>query len=197
MALGPRLTAEQVSNTRGWASCILPDRDSAEKPANTTLCTAPMRAHASCRHRRPPSACENCIEAQGNRLGTGPDRVPRDRLVAAMAVYYAAYPGLLVYHGSASCSAARAAAGRGAHHGSRQLGQHGHVDADIRALLDSHRLQVVGDPVTGSAVQSVHLHTRHSLVSPSPGTGCKDMWVPVQCISGAAACRQVMSSSSL
>ena len=76
IALGPRLTAEQVSKTRGWASCILPDRDSAEKPANTTLWTAPMRAHASCRHSRQPSACEARSEAQGSKRGQGQKGFP-------------------------------------------------------------------------------------------------------------------------
>ena len=48
MALAPRLTADVVSTTRGRESRMRPLSDSAEKPANTTECTAPMRAHASC-----------------------------------------------------------------------------------------------------------------------------------------------------
>ena len=48
MGLAPRLTADVVSTTRGRESRMRPLSDSAEKPANTTECTAPMRAHASC-----------------------------------------------------------------------------------------------------------------------------------------------------
>ena len=52
MTLAPRLTAEVVSTTRGRESRMRPLSDSAEKPAKTTECTAPMRAHASCAARR-------------------------------------------------------------------------------------------------------------------------------------------------
>ena len=48
MGLAPRLTAEAVSTTEGRESRMRPASESAEKPANTTLCTAPIRAHASC-----------------------------------------------------------------------------------------------------------------------------------------------------
>lgn len=48
MGLAPRLTADVVSTTRGRESRMRPLSASAEKPANTTECTAPMRAHASC-----------------------------------------------------------------------------------------------------------------------------------------------------
>ena len=48
MTLGPRFTAEQVMTALGLESTMRPARLSAEKPANTTEKTAPMRAQASC-----------------------------------------------------------------------------------------------------------------------------------------------------
>jgi hypothetical protein len=47
MSLGPRLTALQVMRTRARQSSRRLASASAEKPPNTTLCTAPMRAQAS------------------------------------------------------------------------------------------------------------------------------------------------------
>ena len=57
MGLAPRLTAEAVSTTEGLESRMRPARESAEKPANTTECTAPILAHASCTDHTPWSAC--------------------------------------------------------------------------------------------------------------------------------------------
>ena len=48
MGLAPRLTAEAVSTTLGLESRMRPAKDSAENPAKTTECTAPILAHASC-----------------------------------------------------------------------------------------------------------------------------------------------------
>ena len=47
IALGPRLTPLAVSSTRALQSSMRLPSASAEKPPKTTLCIAPMRAHAS------------------------------------------------------------------------------------------------------------------------------------------------------
>ena len=48
MGLAPLWTAEAVRTKSGFESKIRPASDSAENPANTTECTAPILAHASC-----------------------------------------------------------------------------------------------------------------------------------------------------
>ena len=52
-SLRPRMAPLAVSSTRARQSTTRPASASAEKPPNTTVCTAPMRAHASCMHACP------------------------------------------------------------------------------------------------------------------------------------------------
>ena len=59
MGLAPRLTAEAVSTTEGLESRMRPARESAEKPAKTTECTAPILAHANCTEHTLWSACDH------------------------------------------------------------------------------------------------------------------------------------------
>ena len=76
-AFGPRLTPEHVKMTVGRLSKMRPARDSAEKPAKTTECTAPMRAHASC-------------STQGSPLDYGSGRL---HLLECVPEWVHSYPG--------------------------------------------------------------------------------------------------------
>lgn len=52
IGLEPRITPEHVMSTLAWHPSMRPASASAEKPPNTTECSAPMRAQASCGRRR-------------------------------------------------------------------------------------------------------------------------------------------------
>ena len=121
IAFGPRLTDEQHRITFGLESQTRPANDSAEKPAKTTEWTAPMRAHASCK----PTQMLNFVAL-----------LPRWSKATSKASQY-------MYH--TPHEILRCCMHNHSYHGRWQLHNHGHVNGDVIAFLDTYAFEIVSN----------------------------------------------------